>query len=332
MLRRRISTPAAGGPIRGLVCRIALAAIAVAGPSARAGFIENHASTRATAGHHPGSVSDDMDSGQFSATSSASDNGGGYSSGSIVGTSSSATAEGSSHGFSLRVEANYKFVGLDVEGGASANASWEDLLFLSTYHPDIVGNTIRLNFRAQGEVFRSGDSLGGGGSSVGLNLAGSSYDVSWMTTSAAYVNRTGNGLVHSGWDSFSGGAAAFDGWTHIDIPILFGVGGPGTGYLGTGGVYFSVNLGAQTGGRASSGPLGADLHAWDPFQFVSVTLPDVGNVTPESLGVGITFDSGISSPNLATVPEPSSLVLCGTGALGFCCFLRRGRKPRETRR
>jgi hypothetical protein len=327
MLQRRIFPPTTAGPIRGLVGRIALATLAVASSSARADLIENHATTRVIATHHPGAGSSDMDSGQFSASSSASDSGGGYSPGSTVGTSSSATAEGSPNGWGLGVYAEYKFAGRDVEGNAQANATWQDIIFLSKFHPEFIGNTIRLNFSAQGEIFRSGNDLVGGGSSIGVNLAGSSYDASTMTTSAAYVNRTGNGLVHSGWDYFlNGGGVPFEGRTHIDIPISPGMGGPGTGYLGTGGIYFKVDLGAQTAGRAGADSPGGSFYAWDPFLFDSITLPDVGNVTPESLGVSIRFDSGIASPNLATVPEPTSLVLFGTGALALCCFIRRGRK------
>lgn len=334
MLRRRNFTPAAGGPIRGLVCRIALATLAVAGSSARAGLIINHVSTRAIASHHPGSVSDDTHSGPLEASSTATNSGEGYSPGSWVHTSSSATAAGAPNaGFLLNVAADYFIDGLDVEGNAQANAIWEDILFLSNNDRDLVGNTLRLGFRARGLVTRGNFDLGGGGSSVGVNLAGSSYDSSTMVTSAAGVSLDGNGLHKFGWDSYGSPEAGFDAWTHIDIPILPGMGGPGTGYLGTGGIYYAINLGASVGGRAGVPPdkgLGL-LHASDPFMFVSITLPDVGNVTPESLGVIIRFDSGISSPNLAAVPEPSGLVLCGTGALGLFCFMLLERKTRKTR-
>lgn len=49
----------------------------------------------------------------------------------------------------------------------------------------------------------------------------------------------------------------------------------------------------------------------------SITLPEFGDVTPESLGIEFAFGSGLPSPNLA-IAEPSSLVVwLGIGAVSL---------------
>ena len=49
----------------------------------------------------------------------------------------------------------------------------------------------------------------------------------------------------------------------------------------------------------------------------SILMADAGGmmVTPESLGYSLSFDSGMRSPNLLSVPEPSSFVMLASGAV-----------------
>ena len=194
-----------------------------------------------------------------------------------------------------------------------------------------MGGTLRLNFEASGSA---PPQQGGGVSktSVGDFAVGSNVNQNPSGFARSSVNLANywdgaaapRPLVPGGpWDSlfadpFTGD---FSGSYHLDIPII-----PGGGYTKPGGFYYAVT--SQVIIHAGDIPLGTSVSfgAEDPTQFLSITLPDKGNVTPESLGVSVTFDSGIDSPNLTAVPEPASLTLLCVGIAGLVGYRWRRRK------
>jgi hypothetical protein len=134
---------------------------------------------------------------------------------------------------------------------------------------------------------------------------------------------TSSGGHTGGWNSFSGDASNYQGTYYLDVSI-----NPSTGAFGIpGAFYFDILTTDGATARAVNLSTSETVSSFDPTQFLSVTLPDKGNVTPESLGVSVTFDSGLISPNLLpSVPEPSSLVLACIGATGLIGYGWRRRK------
>ncbi len=294
---------------------------------AMADFIVNHAATRARTHIENGPPdSDDIQSGRLESASSASAAGDAGYPGSTTTVNSRGRVDqvpaAGGRTWSLNANASLD-VSVEGQGSAEATATWEDIVFLSTYDPRVVGNTLRLNFESTGELRYEGTIGIVAGSRVDVAARGSN-DGFAFTNAEAFADLQARGQFNfGGWDSFGGTADAFSGTWHIDIPIR-----PGAGYLGiTGAVYYKVLLRAFVGGQFQGGN-GSSLYASDPLEFASITLPDVGSVTPESLGVSITFDSGIASPNVRAVPEPASLIMLGTGALGLLGYSWRRRHRR----
>lgn len=65
------------------------------------------------------------------------------------------------------------------------------------------------------------------------------------------------------------------------------------------------------------------LNFGNTFKYTSILMPD--GTTPESHGWRLDFESGMQSPNLVAVPEPSSMTLLAIGAFtsGLCTWRRR---------
>lgn len=203
-------------------------------------------------------------------------------------------------------------------GFLTSNATWQDVLVLSNTDPALVGHTLRLNFYA--DLFLNNTATGPGDvpwagtllTASGTNIANPSQsDIASQSAGTNLLNpRLGIPLgILGSWDTLQAvGGGFYHGTFHLDIPIV-----PGQGYIAgqPGSFYYSLLDQSSIGGQAASGVASAG----DPSGFTSITLPDVGNVTPESLGVSVTFQSGIVSPDLqpSAVPEPSSLALTLTG-------------------
>lgn len=62
------------------------------------------------------------------------------------------------------------------------------------------------------------------------------------------------------------------------------------------------------------------INADNTAGLVSISVIDSKGIerTPESLGWGIVFASGMVSPNITAVPEPSSIILCAGGSILSC--------------
>jgi len=201
-------------------------------------------------------------------------------------------------------------------GSVNAGAAWQDVLTLSNTNSLLVGSKLRLSFIAKGSLSVSvtgGVSTGDASASAFADVyvdSGSSQASAHPVTALQFVP---NGSNFSQTQSIN---STFS----VDIPIV-----PGRGYVPgiPGSFYYRVQDAVQV---AQDGGIGTET-ATDPLSFLSITLPDVGNVTPESLGVSVTFDSGIVSPNLTPTPEPSTFILFGIGLAGMAVFGWRRRKP-----
>jgi hypothetical protein len=293
----------------------------------KADLISDHALTEVT-GQVPGvpgfntSFSEHLGS---SSSDGASSSGGGASQ--FVNCLAQALVSGGQFSLTSSVSASASLSLSNPQAGASqasgnASAQWQDVLFLGSTDTSVLGHTLRLTFGSVG---------GGTIADSGLGSGGGGYDAEKAVTVADFVNSrsvnplftsSGGPTPNTGWDSFTGDASNYRGTYHVDISI-----NPSTGAFGIPGAFY-FDIQSIDGATARAGNLGTSesVSSFDPTQSLSVTLPDIGNVTPESLGVSVTFDSGILSPNLTAVPEPSSFVLARIGAAGLLAYGCRRRK------
>jgi hypothetical protein len=206
-----------------------------------------------------------------------------------------------------------------------SNATWSDTLFLGSTNRALVGDTLRLTVLAQGNLTYNGELLGNPTTSLVLSANNGDgtpgYSAGAGTSLGASVLDP-TGFRSFGWNMISSNntpnGTAFNGLLELDVPIPRG---PNTGAAGPGSISFSiVDRSLLSIAGTDGNPHSGGIFASDPISLQSITLPDVGNVTPESLGVSLTFDSGLLSPNIASVPEPSSLILTSTAAIALLAF------------
>lgn len=102
-----------------------------------------------------------------------------------------------------------------------------------------------------------------------------------------------------------------NGGTYVDFTLV----GPGP---------WGLQITLEAGALSYSGA--AESLFFNTAALTGIFLPD--GSTPESIGATLVFDSGIGSPNLASVPEPTSLALFGMGvfALVSASILRPARR------
>jgi hypothetical protein len=202
----------------------------------------------------------------------------------------------------LNTSANYvgttdSVVGIEEGGGVTAVSSVQDMLTLSNANPSLVGGTVQLNFVATifDQVMTTNVNLQEEATTTLTAYIGPGDYTTARTDLYTNVN-TGQSdhFSTSGWDTLQSlGGGYYSGTFHVDAPIV-------SGEAIAGEIPYTLQ---DT--SVASGYVGTAM-AGDPWGFSSVTLPDVGNVTPESLGVSVTFASGISSPNL--LPSVASSV------------------------
>ena len=317
---------------RGTIIAFVAASATVLPGSAKAGLIPASASVFGELNNNdsglPGTFSDGPNVGPTAIASA---------SGSVIDSRNGISASGSGNAsvslvpvqggvsWSLHADSDYSLStnGSGTEFDLRSIASWQDILYLGSTDPNVVGHTLRLTFSAQGMMDDAGPLANVGA----LLSAYGSEEGGVPNVASAVVSTQFHGSVDSRWDSFTQYSdGSYSGTFHLDIPI-----NPGQGYVGgvPGSVYYQVNDEVQILGETESG---ISAFASDPMQFLSATLPDVGNVTPESLGVSLTFASGIVSPNVASVPEPSSLLLMAIGLSGVIGRRCNQRKVRMEKR
>lgn len=216
----------------------------------------------------------------------------------------------------------------DPAGYGIAVASWRDIAYL---HSGLAPASIRLQFAFEGDLAANVDDP-----NPNLYHGGfAEFGISWTTQPMNYfdasqggaevrapknstleatddfelLDNAPNGLSYRGpWDFAEFDFGRFRGKFHIDVPYVSSLGGYGWGLT-----LSSVSV--FKGGSAYADALG--------------TLQLQAATTIDGAPIDLTFDSGLRI-NSQSVPEPSSLALLGSGALGLLGCQRRRRSSRAT--
>ena len=175
--------------------------------------------------------------------------------------------------------------------GGDASVTWNDRLRLvwegAGLPPLLPNNKLKLNYQFSG--------------SVDVDMFGASGVSSWIFSSAS-----ASASIFGQGPSFFVSKNAV--WNPTSDPQIIHTGFGAEAILGPD-LSLSFAPVLQVSVSTSYGIGKAD--AGNTLRFQSITFSD--GTTPESLGYRIVFDSGITSPNLRAVPEPSTAMLLTLG-------------------
>ncbi len=173
-----------------------------------------------------------------------------------------------------------------VNPASNAYAQVNDVLWLSSMDPARVGNSLRFNFDAT--ILVDATTYCDAHTYASAGIGGQS--------SVAEV-RTNANPMWSGWDSVKNyGFSDLEGTFHVDVPMSAGQ----SGANGSESFSFYMQDYVQASGYAGF----AD--AEENVRLESITLPDFAFTTPESRGVGVSFQSGTGSPDAGPWPTTSN--------------------------
>jgi hypothetical protein len=145
------------------------------------------------------------------------------------------------------------------------------------------------------------------------------------TTKFGYAAGQYDQLVNNGWTSFeinpvgTTGIVEYTGKITLDLII-----NPDKrGWATRGTLLLESSLGLEMILGSGFSRTFVDGTGTAGLSSIVVLDPTLGRVTPESLGMTISFDSGMLSPNLTSVPEPSSAASLFIGMAGLLIYTRR---------
>lgn len=190
------------------------------------------------------------------------------------------------------------------DGRSVAGAYWRDIATIGGgFNPSF----ITLNFDVEGSLRGQNN---GFSSALSVNMSNNvdgGFDNYFDQVSAQLTH---DGFTAGGFDSLSTtdieGGIHFTGSFHIDAPYNATLGGYDWG------VVLTVRADAIRGflDIVAEKPTWAEVGSLQSIALRSVIDPD-GNP------IAVTFDSGLSLQSASTVPEPTSIILFGLGAIGL---------------
>jgi hypothetical protein len=221
------------------------------------------------------------------------------------------------------------FIGLAVAGlflllvGAAspAKADAVSLNFSGAVSGGAVAGTIAFNVTAPGSLTVAITNTEGNPRSVGQLISDLMFNVSGMTGPATMMSSSGQevsiastGVPSMGADANSMWGINSSGTTIILSALLAGPSNLIIGPAGSGGTYTNAN-GSIAGNPAHNSFLAGTVD----FNLTVPGLTSVSQINSILASFGTTPGSTLSVTTTATTPEPSSLLLLGTGllALGF---------------
>jgi hypothetical protein len=209
-------------------------------------------------------------------------------------------------------------------GGISvAMARWDDTLFLTS--PLLTGDSPDLLVRLQ---FYITGTMGAAVGSSGANRSAHS-DVGFTAVAgvnffggAVYIDadESGESIRESGWSDPAYQFGVVSTIMNVDVPYEFAAVPEGLD------LHYELRAYSMAVVNSSAH---ADFFNTAKLHAVLLVTPDGEEVTPESLGYGVSFASGMPSPNAVAVPEPTSLAILGIGIAGMLGYGLRRRMARR---